>query len=203
MKLPRWTRRSMCLTIVLLTCGFRAASAPPAVNFSLQWRLTPWPPAPVPAIVPGSVTVSTSGPAAAAAGSVTTRTATTEPSIPRLIVRNGGQARIALHRDDASAPPDWIWTAFGPGIERSSRRHSRRESLWVQVQWPGGSAPAQLGFRFEQPVPDAADSPRADAAQHLDGELLLPLDQWQEVGHWSAPDGHGGEALQLRLSRLP
>lgn len=199
-----WMRRSLVLTAaVLLAFGVRAAGAPPAVNFVLQWRLTPWPPAPVPAMAPGSVTVSTTGPSTTSAGSVTTRTATPEAALPRLVVRNGGQAQIALHRDDTSAPPDWIWTALGQGVESSARRHVRRDSLWVQVQWPGGTAPAQLGFRFEQPVADAADSARADAAQHLDGDLLLPLDQWQEVGHWSAPDGSTGQALQLRLTRLP
>ena len=31
---------------------------------------------------------------------------------------------------------------------------------------------------------------------------MANIDQWQEVGHWSAPDGTG-QALQLRLSRLP
>lgn len=198
-----WTRRSVWMTGVLAALGVRAASAPPAVNFSLQWRLTPWPPAPVMTTAPGSVTVSTTGPSTTSAGAQTARTATVEPAVPRLVVRNGGQAQITLQRDDTSAPPDWIWTAFGQGIESSARRRARRDSLWVQVQWPGGTAPAQLGFRFEQPMPDVADSPRADAAQHLDGDLLLPLDQWQEVGHWSAPDGSTGQALQLRLSRLP
>lgn len=187
----------------LIAGGVQAAGSPPAVNFSLQWRLTPWPPAPVPVIAPGSVTVSTTGPSTTTAGAQTTRTATTEPAAPRLVVRNGGQARIALHRDDTTAPPDWIWTALGQGIESSARRHTRRDSLWVQVQWPGGTAPAQLGFRFEQPAPDAPDSSRADGTQQLDGDLLLPLDQWQEVGHWSSADGGTGQALQLRLNRLP
>lgn len=187
----------------LFACGVQAAGAPPAVNFNLQWRLAPWPPAPLPIAAPGSVTVSTSGPSTTTAGSQTIHTATVEPIAPRLVVRNGGQAQIALHRDDTSAPPDWIWTAFGQGIESQARRHTRRDSLWVQVQWPGGSSPVQLAFRFEQPIPDAADSPRADAAQKLDGDLLLPLDQWQEVGHWTAPDGSTGQALQLRLTRLP
>ena len=78
------------------------------------------------------------------------------------------------------------------------RRPAGRESLWVQVQWPGGSAPASLGYRFEQAQPDAG---RADAARQLDGELLAPFDQWLAVGHWAGPDG-SGQGLELRLSRL-
>lgn len=199
-------RRLACRTLLLvgwlMAAGVQAAGSPPAVNFSLQWRLAPWPSPPVPVVAPGSVTVSTSGPSTTNAGSQTTRTATSEPPAPRLVVRNGSQARIALQRDDVSAQPDWVWTALGQGLDSRARRHSRRDTLWVQVQWLGGIAPAQLGFRFEQPVPDTADGTRGDAAQQLDGDLLLSLDQWQEVGHWSAPDGTG-QALQLRLSRLP
>ncbi|HEX5682479.1 MAG TPA: hypothetical protein VFY73_00480 [Ideonella sp.] len=196
-------RRALLLVGLSIAAGTQAASPPPpAVNFSLQWRLTPWPSPPVPTVTPGSVTVSTNGPATTTAGSQTTRTSTPEPSAPRLIVRNGGQAQIALRRDDTSAPPDWIWTALGQGLDSRTHRHARRDVLWVQVQWPGGSAQAQLSFRFEQPVSDIVDGTRGDAAQQLDGDLLLPLDQWQEVGHWTAPDGTG-QALQLRLNRLP
>jgi hypothetical protein len=194
-------RRALVLAGVLFASGVRAASTPPAVNFSLQWRLAPWPSPPVPVVAPGSVTVSTSGPSTSA-GSQTTRTVSTEAPAPRLIVRNGGRAQIALQRDDATAPPDWIWTALGQGIDSRTRRHGRRVALWVHVQWPGGTAPAQLIFRFEQPVPDTADGTRGDAAQQLDGDLLLPLDQWQEVGHWTGPDGTG-QALHIRLSRVP
>jgi hypothetical protein len=194
------TRRHLLLAGLLAGGASRAASPPPAVNFALEWRLAPWPSPPVAVATPGSVTVSTSGPTTTTSGSQTTRTATSEPVPQRLIVRNGGQAQIALRRDDASGPPDWVWTALGQGVE--SRRHARRESLWVQVRWPGGRAPAQLGFRFETPLPDTVDATRGDAAQQLDGDLLLPLDQWQEIGHWSLPDGTG-QALQLRLSRLP
>lgn len=198
----RLARRALLWVGLLVTAGIQAAGSPPAVNFSLQWRLAPWPPAAVPVVSPGSVTVSTSGPSTTTAGSQTTRTSTPEPTAPRLLVRNGAQAQITLRRDDVSAPPDWIWTALGQGIESRTRRHGQRDALWVQVQWPGGAAPAQLSFRFEHPLPDTADGSRGDAAQQLDGDLLLPLDQWQEVGHWSAPDGTG-QALQLRLSRLP
>jgi len=197
------TRRHLLLAgLVIAGAGSFAATPPPAVNFSLQWRVVPWPSPPVPVTAPGSVTLSTTGPSTAAPGSQTTRTAIAEPAAPRLVVRNGGQAQIALQRDDVSAQPDWVWTALGQGIESRSRRHGRRDALWVQVQWPGGSAPVQLNFRFEHPLPDMADSARGDAAQQLDGDLLLPLDQWQEVGHWSVPDGTG-QALQLRLSRVP
>ncbi|MEK8032307.1 hypothetical protein AACH06_15870 [Ideonella sp. DXS29W] len=191
-------RRSFWLMGMLIAFGAHAAGGPPAVNFSLQWRLTPWPSPPVAVVAPDSVSVSTSGPTTTAPGSVTTRTATAEPVAPRLVVRNGGQAQIALHGSDASAPPDWIWTPFGQGLQGGASRPTRRDSLWVQVQWPGGTAPAQVGFRFEQPEPDSAGS-----ARHVDGDLLLVLDQWQEVGHWAAPDGRMGQALQLRLSRLP
>jgi len=197
------TRRHLLLAgLMTVAVNSHAATPPPAVNFSLQWRVMPWPAPPVPVTAPGSVTVSTTGPSTAAPGSQTTHTTTTESPAPRLVVRNGGQAQVTLRRDDVRAPPDWVWTALGQGIESRTRRHGQRDALWVQVQWPGGSAPAQLSFRFEHPLPDIADGPRGDAAQQLDGELLMQLDQWQEVGHWSAPDGTG-QALQLRLSRVP
>ncbi|WP_374565242.1 hypothetical protein [Ideonella sp.] len=197
------TRRHLLLAgLMVAIASAQAATPPPAVNFSLQWRVVPWPSPPVPVTAPGSVTVSTTSPATAPPGSQTTRTATPETPAPRLLVRNGGQAQIALQRDELSAQPDWAWTALGQGIESRTRRHGQRDALWVQVQWPGGSAPAQLSFRFEHPLPDTADTPRGDAAHQLDGDLLLQLDQWQEVGHWSAPDGTG-QALQLRLNRLP
>ncbi len=198
---PVLTRRHLLLVGLLAMAGAHAAT-PPAVNFSLQWRVMPWPSPPVPVTAPGSVTVSTTGPTTSTPGSQTTRTATPEPPAPRLVVRNGGQAQIALQRDDVSAQPDWVWTALGQGIDSRARRHGQRDALWVQVQWPGGSAPAQLSFRFEHPLPDLADGSRGDAAHQLDGDLLLQLDQWQEVGHWSTPDGTG-QALQLRLSRVP
>ena len=197
------TRRHLLLAGLMVggACS-HAATSPPAVNFSLQWRVMPWPAPPVPVTAPGSVTVSTTGPTTTAHGAQTTRTTTSEPPAPRLVVRNGGQAQVTLRRDDVSAQPDWVWTALGQGIESRTRRHGQLDALWVQVQWPGGSAPAQLSFRFEHPLPDIADGPRGDAAQQLDGELLMQLDQWQEVGHRSVPDGTG-QALQLRLSRVP
>jgi hypothetical protein len=199
---PVLTRRHLLLAGLMVAGVGSYAATPPAVNFSLQWRVVPWPSPPVSVTAPGSVTVSTTGPMTTAPGSQTTRTVTAEPPAPRLIVRNGGQAQIALQRDDVSARPDWVWTALGQGIESRTRRHGQRDALWVQVHWPGGSAPAQMSFRFERPLPDIADGPRADAVQQLDGDLLLQLDQWQEVGHWSAPDGTG-QALQLRLGRVP
>ncbi len=178
----------------------------PSVNLALEWRLVPWPPAPVPAWPAGTVTVGTAGaPATApAAGSVTVQTAPAAVPEQRLPLRNGGQAQIALARDDTSAPPEWIWTAQGgQGLQAAPRRLARRESLWVRVQWAGGRAPAQLAFRFSQPLPDGADGvARGDAAQQLDGELWLPLAAWQVVGHWARPDGTG-QALQLRLTVLP
>jgi hypothetical protein len=198
---PVLTRRHL-LKAGLLAMVEAHAATPPAVNFILLWRVVPWPSPPVPAAAPGSLTVSTTGPTTTAPGSQTTRTATPEQPAPRLVVRNGGQAQIALQRDDVPAQPDWTWTALGQGIESRTRRHGQRDALWVQVQWPGGSAPAQLSFRFEHPLPDVGDGPRGDAAQQLDGDLLLQLDLWQEVGHWSTPDGTG-QALQLRLSRVP
>jgi hypothetical protein len=181
------------------------AAEPPAANLALEWRLVPWPPAPVPALPAGTVTVGTAGAATAApAGSVTVQTTPAAEPMSRLLLRNGGQAQILLSRDDTVAPPAWVWTAQGgQGLQAAPRRLARRESLWVRVQWPGGRAPAQLAFRFAQPLPDAADGvARGDAAQQLDGELLLPLGAWQAVGHWQRPDGTG-QALQLRLTRLP
>lgn len=195
--MPQPFTRRACLAGLLGALG-QARAAPPAVNFRLQWRLVPWPPAPLTQAPPGSVTIGTG---AAAAHGVTTRTtppATDAP--PELLVRNGGQARIAWLRDDPEATPDWVWTAGGgQGLRGRTRRLSRRDALWVQVQWPGGAAPAQLGFRFEQPLDDAR--PTA-GQQQLEGELLLALDAWQEVGHWAGADGRG-QALQLKLSRLP
>lgn len=196
-------RRACLLALAggLLAPGLRAAA--PAVNLALQWRLVPWPPAPVPATAPGTVTIGTTGTAGGGSpppGTRTTRTAPTpDDSTRRLVLRNGGHALVALRRDDRNDPPDWVWTPQGQGIQSAGQRAERRESLWVQAQWPGGSAPATLAYRFEQPLPDAG---RADAAQQLDGELLLPLDQWAELGHWAAPDGTG-QALQVRLSRVP
>ncbi len=196
-------RRTCLLALagVLLAPGLRAAA--PVVNLALQWRLVPWPPAPVPVATPGSVTIGTTGAPGVGAPPAGTRTTRTVPasdaSSQRLVLRNGGQAQVALRRDDRDDPPDWVWTPQGQGIQSASQRAARRESLWVQVQWPGGQAPATLAYRFEQPLPDLG---RADAAQQLDGELLLPLDQWAELGHWAAPDGTG-QALEVRLSRLP
>jgi hypothetical protein len=90
---------------------------------------------------------------------------------------------------------------MGQGLRGRTRRLSRRDVLWVQVQWPGGAAPARIGFRFEQPQDDARP---AAGAQQVEGELLLALDTWQEVGHWAGAGGQGpGQALQLKLSRLP
>lgn len=173
-------------------------AAPPTANFRLQWRLVPWPPAPVTQAAPGSVTVGTG--AASAEGGMTTRTApSTHDAPPELRVRNGGQARIAWLRDDPDASPDWVWTAeAGQGLRGRVRRLSRRDALWVQVQWPGGAAPAQLGFRFEQPMDDTRP---AAGAQHIEGELLVAIDAWQEVGHWAGPGGQG-QALQIRLTPL-
>lgn len=175
-----------------------AQAAPPDANFSLQWRVVPWPAPPVGSAAPGSVTVTTSG-ATTAPGGVTTHTAVAESPAQRLLLRNGGQARIAQLRDASDDPPDFVWTPLGQGVASARRRAARRESLWVQVQWPGGNAPATLAYRFEQPLSDPG---RADAAQQLDGELLIPLDQWVPVGHWSGPEG-GGQGLELRLTRLP
>jgi hypothetical protein len=186
---------ALCLTGV-------AQAAPPAVNFRLQWRLAPWPPAPATQAAPGGVTVGTAAPASPAPGGVITRTAPSSTDAPpELLLRNGGQARIAWLRDDPDASADWVWSAeAGQGLRGRTRRLSRREALWVQVHWPGGGAPAQLGFRFEQPLDDAR--PAAAGAQQLDGEVLVALDAWQQVGHWAGADGRG-QALQLRLSRLP
>lgn len=192
---------------LVATAAWLAAPAPwaaaPAVNLALQWRLVPWPPAPMPVATPGTVTVGTAGAAGAGMpppGTRTTRTAAAPDAGPqRLVLRNGGQAQVVLRRDDRNDPPDWVWTPQGQGIQSAGQRPARRESLWVQVQWPGGRAPATLTYRFEQPWPDPG---RADAAQQMDGELLLPLDQWAELGHWAAPDG-SGQALEVRLSRLP
>lgn len=178
--------------------GLRAA--PPASNFSLEWRLVPWPPAPMPVVTPGTVTVGTAGTTGTPPGTLTTRTAPA-PELPpqRLVLRNGGQAQITLSRDDLGAGPDWVWTAQGgQGLQGATRRHGRRESLWVRVDWPGGRATATLAYRFEQPLPDTG---RADAAQQLDGELLVPFDQWSVLGHWAAPDGTG-QMLEVRLSRV-
>jgi hypothetical protein len=180
-----------------------AQAAPPAINLRLQWRLVPWPPAPVTQAQPGSVTHGTSTSALPPPGSTTTRTAPSAPGgPPELTVRNGGQARIAWLRDDMDAAPDWVWSAgMGQGLRGRTRRLSRRDVLWVQVQWPGGAAPVQIGFRFEQPQDDARP---AAGTQQVEGELLLALDTWQEVGHWAGAGGQGpGQALQLKLSRLP
>jgi hypothetical protein len=182
----------------------------PASNFRVQWRVMPWPPASLPAPPsPGSVTVATAGAATgstpAPPGSQTTRVTQPGAETPtqQLVVHNGGEAQIVLRRDDTSAMPEWIWTALGgQGIQSPTRRLARRESLWIQLQWPGGAAPVRVGFRFEQPQADRADIDRGDAVQQVDSQLQLPLDQWQEVGHWSAPDGTG-QALQLKLNRLP
>lgn len=194
--------RRLALAATLLALGASHAAPPPApaVNFRLQWRLVPWPPAPVTQAAPGSVTLGTTTPASPPPGSVTTRTAASSSEAPpELLVRNGGQARIAWLRDDPQATPDWVWTAEGgQGLRGRTRRLSRRDALWVQVQWPGGVAPAQLGFRFEQPLDEARP---AAGQQQLEGELLLALDAWQEVGHWAGADGRG-QALQLKLSRL-
>lgn len=195
MRFPDLPRRRLLLLVSAFAGGVQAA--PPAANFSLQWRVLPWPPAPVASPAPGSVTVSTANGAATTNG-VTTRTATPEPPPQRLLLRNSGQARITQLRDTANDPPDLVWTPQGQGVA-SARRPARRESLWVQLQWPGGHAPATLSYRFEQPLPDPG---RADAAQQLDGELLMPLDQWVPLGHWAAPDGVG-QGLEVRLSRLP
>jgi hypothetical protein len=191
-----FTRRTCLASLLAALSGSHAA--PPAVNFRLQWQWVPWPPAPMTQATPGSVTIGTG---AAAAQGVTTRTApTAADALPELLVRNGGQARIAWLRDDPEAAPDWVWTAEGgQGLRGRARRLSRRDALWVQVQWPGGVAPVQLGFRFEQPLDDARP---AAGQQQLEGELLLALDAWQEVGHWAGPSGTG-QALQLKLSRLP
>lgn len=200
-------RRRACLGVVAwagLALAGVARAALPAVNLALHWRLVPWPPAAQPAAVPpGTVTVGTTNANATSPppGSVTTRTVPAPDLVggQRLLVRNGGQARLALRRDDRNDPPDWVWTPQGQGIQSAPHRAEWHESLWVQVQWPGGAAPAQLSYRFAQPLPDAG---RADAAQQLDGELLAPLDQWLELGHWAAPDG-SGQALQVRLARVP
>jgi len=195
MRCPGISRRGL----LFLAAAFAgsARSAPPAANFSLQWRVLPWPPAPVASPAPGSVTVSTTG-SIASTGTVTARTATSEPAPQRLLLRNGGQAHITQLRDTANDPPDLVWTPLGQGIASARGRRAPRQSLWVQVQWPGGSAPATLAYRFEQPIPDPG---RADAAQQLDGELLIPFDQWVPVGHWASPEGNG-HALELRLGRL-
>ncbi|MGM9491864.1 hypothetical protein [Ideonella sp. YS5] len=196
MRCPGISRRG--LLILAGTFAGSARAAAPAANFSLQWRVVPWPPAPVASPAPGSVTVSTTG-SIASTGDLTTRTATSEPAPQRLLLRNGGQAQITQLRDTANDPPDLVWTPQGQGVESARARAARRGSLWVQVQWPGGHAPATLGYRFEQPLPDSG---RADARQQLDGELLIPFDQWVPVGHWAGLDGNG-QALELRLSRLP
>jgi hypothetical protein len=198
----RVSRRHACLAVALV-CGSAARAKPPGINFRLQWRLVPWPPPPIGAPAPGSVTTGTgTGTAPSPPGSVTTRTAPAGTEAPpALLLRNGGQARIAWLRDDPDASPDWVWSAeAGQGLRGRTRRLSRREALWVQVHWPGGGAPAQLGFRFEQPLDDAR--PAAAGTQQLDGEVLVALDAWQQVGHWAGADGRG-QALQLRLSRLP
>jgi hypothetical protein len=200
MRSPDPFRRRLLLAAGAMAGSATASAAKPAVpaaNFSLQWRVAPWPPAAVATVSPGSVVSTTSG--AAAPGSVTTRTATPEPAPQRLLVRNGGQAHIAQLRDTANDPPDWVWTPQGQGIASAGARRATRQSLWVQVQWPGGSAPATLAYRFEQPLPDPG---RADAAQQLDGELLVPLDQWTALGHWTAPDATA-QALEIRLTRVP
>jgi hypothetical protein len=192
----RCSRRKVLLLAGVLAGG--AQAAPPLANFSLQWRVLPWPPAPIAATAPGSVTVSTSG-GTAASGGVTTRTATPESPPRRLLLRNGGQARITQLRDTANDPPDLVWTPQGQGVASARDRRAARQSLWVQVQWPGGPVPATLAYRFEQPVVDPG---RAEAARQLDGELLMPFDQWVPVGHWSGLDG-AAEGLELRLTRLP
>lgn len=186
--------------LFLLAAAFAgvARAATPLASFSLQWRVVPWPPVPVASTAPGSITVSSSR-GATSTGAVTTHTAVAEPAPQRLLLRNGGQARIAQLRDASNDPPDFVWTPLGQGVASARRRRARHESLWVQVQWPGGNAPATLAYRFEQPLSDPG---RADAAQQLDGELAIPLDQWVSVGHWTAPDGLG-QSLEMRLSRLP
>lgn len=184
---------------LLVTGGVQAA--PPTVNFRLQWRLVPWPPAPVTQGAPGGLTVGTAALASPPPGSVTTRTAPpADDGPPELLVRNGGQARIAWQRDDREVAPDWVWSAaFGPGLHSRVRRLSQRDALWVQVRWPGGAALAELGFRFEQPRDGARP---AAGTQQIEGELLVALGAWQQVGHWASADGRG-QALELRLSRLP
>jgi hypothetical protein len=189
------SRRHLLLVLVVLATG--AHAAPPGANLSLQWRLVPWPPAPVVSSSPGSVTVSTTG-GTGASNAVTTHTATSDPPPQRLLLRNGGEARIALLRDTSNDPPDLVWTPQGQGVA-SARGRRARQSLWVQVQWPGGSAPATLAYRFEQPMSDPG---RADASQQLDGQLLMRFDQWVPVGHWAGPDG-AGQGLELRVGRLP
>jgi hypothetical protein len=203
----RPARRQALAAMLLMAFGAASAAptspppSPPAANFRLQWRLVPWPPAPVTQPQPGSVTHGTATVASPPPGSTTTRTAPSAPGgPPELLVRNGGQARIAWMQDDVDAAPDWVWSAeMGQGLRGRTRRLSRRDALWVQVQWPGGAAPAQLGFRFEQPQDGARP---AAGAQQVEGELLLALDTWQEVGRWAGVGGQG-QALQLKLSRLP
>lgn len=181
--------------------GEGVAAAPlPDVDLRVEWRLQPWNPAPVAAAPSGALVVGTGG--LTAPGARVTRTAPPAEARPGLVLRNGGQARWALQRDEPDGGTGWIWTPEGAGLAGGSVRHGRRESLWVQVRWPGGTAPAAVAWRLEQPQADEADGRRGAAAQQAEGESRMPLEQWQPVGRWSRPDG-SGEQLQLRLSRLP
>jgi len=202
------TRRAWLLGALAAWATQALGAGLPSGNFRVQWRLSSWPPMSLPAPqTPGSVTIGTTGAAGTPPppGTQTTHTvpASVETPSQQLVVRNGGEAQITLRRDDTSAAPEWVWTALGgQGIQSPVRRLARREALWVQLQWPGGPAPVHVNFRFEQPVPDhSTDVERGDAVQQIDSQLQLPLDQWQEVGHWTAPDGTG-QALELRLSRV-
>jgi hypothetical protein len=178
----------------LVAPGLQAA--PPASNFSLEWRLVPWPPAPMPVAPPGTVIVGTTGSTGAPPGTQTTRTAPApEPPPQRLVLRNGGQAQLTLSRDDLGAGPDWVWTAQGgQGLQGAVRRHGRRESLWVKVDWPGGRAAATLAYRLSSRCRHWPRR-RGTAARR---RTARAFDQWSVLGH-AAPDGTG-QALEIRLS---
>ncbi len=173
----------------------------------------------------------TLGSTAPAQGQITVRSSATVPAAPlssthpaagpalpaRLVVANGGSARVRLAE---AVPLQWVEPWQEPGGRGAVLRQAWTESaqaLQVRVQWPGGAADAQLELEVEQSLSSAQEMAQQQPRREQFGTVVrVPLGQWVNVASFGeAASGASptlgtvstaelgarpGRALQLRLS---
>jgi hypothetical protein len=226
-------RLSLAGWVAGLVCGAALAAggaAPPRVNLVVEWRWSEAAPRRSAGAGDSAVVTGTLGSTAPAQGQLTVRSAapgrpaptsaaaaTTVPGLPaRLVVANGGSARVRLAEAVAL---QWVEPWQEPGGRGAALRQAWTESaqaFQVRVQWPGGTADAQLELEVEQSLSSAQEMAQQQPRREQFGTVVrVPLGQWVNVaslgetasGTSAAPGtvstadlGAGaGRTLQLRV----
>lgn len=216
-----------------LACSAALAAggaAPPRVNLVVEWRWSEAAPRRLPAAGDSAVVTGTLGSTAPAQGQLTVRSAVQArpaptaaapaPAVPglpaRLVVANGGSARVRLAE---VVPLQWVEPWQEPGGRGAALRQAWTESaqaFQVRVQWPGGTADAQLELEVEQSLSSAQEMAQQQPRREQFGTVVrVPLGQWVNVaslgetasGTSAAPgtvstadlSAGAGRTLQLRV----